>query len=121
MFNYYILCIFPSITTNTFNRFAITARKSATTGYITKFLSSYFDTHSDLTSASYTMDLMSPGTNSIISLTGITISASASETVTTFTPTSYTPTYVQISFQSVETAVTSVCGDGSLATSAGES
>ena len=64
---------------------------------------------------------MSPGTNSIVSLTGITISASASETVTSFTPTPYIPTFVQISIKSVETAVTSVCGDGSLATSAGES
>ena len=66
------------------------------------------------------MDLMSPGTNSIVSLTGITIGSSTSETATSFTPTSYTPTYVQISIQTVEEAVASVCGDGLLATSAGE-
>ena len=66
------------------------------------------------------MDLMSPGTNSIVPLTGITISNSAPETATSFTPTPYTSTYVQISIQTVEAAVTSVCGDGLLDTSDGE-
>ena len=56
----------------------------------------------------------------MVSLTGITIGSSTSETATSFSPTSYTPTYVQISIQTVEAVVTSVCGDGLLATSAGE-
>ena len=66
------------------------------------------------------MSVISSGTNSILSETGVTIGSVVSNSATSFSATSSTPTYVQISSSNFQQVATNVWGDGVLVTSTGE-
>ena len=63
------------------------------TSYITKFVIPSIDYNSDFSTASWSMNTLSAGTNDIISETGVTIGAAISVTISYGTYTNQSVTY----------------------------
>ena len=66
-------------------------------GYTTKFTLDLIEVHTDFTSASWNMNVLSAGTDDIVSLSGITISSSTAKSFSSSTPSIKSVTYVWIS------------------------
>ena len=82
-------------------RYRIIIAGSYSNGYITKFLPESIDVHSDFTTTSFTMNVISTGTNDIISGNWITITIPALDTISALVKTNQTLTYnlkIRISF-----------------------
>ena len=63
-------------------------------GYTTKFTLDLIEVHTDFTSASWTMDVLSAGTDDIVSLSGITISSSTVKSYSSLAPSTSPVTYI---------------------------
>lgn len=78
-------------------RFIIAGSTSSKIGYLSKFIPQSIDENTDLTEGLYSMNVLSDGTDAIISESGITIGATYVETLTSFSYTIENPTYFQYS------------------------
>ena len=93
----------------------------SSTGYMTKFLPESSNSHPDFSSSTIVMNVLSSGTNDIVSESGVTIGSSTSVSVSSFSPSIQTATYVLISRTDMEEASSSSqWGDGNKQSSVGE-
>ena len=63
-------------------------------GYTTKFKLDLIEVHTDFTSASWNMNVLSAGTDDIVSLSGITISSSTVKSYSSSSPSTSPVTYI---------------------------